>query len=180
MMSALPMYRAEHDGMKAAPAEAGVRSLYETLYQCVPDVHADGEGRAYLEEGLGRAGSLACELPQDWDELDQWMARRHEAVGRQYLDYLAEREAGAPRRYFGNRSHALYFLQGVAPTKFVDGSWLYGVLPQWRDDRYRNLIRIYLEELGEGRVEDNHVAMYRKLLATNGCEHGLPLSDDHY
>ncbi|MDX3893740.1 iron-containing redox enzyme family protein [Pusillimonas sp.] len=180
MMSALPMYRAEQDGMKAAFEGAGIRQLYQELYRYIPDALVVEAGRAYLDECLEQAGDLPCDLPEDWDKLEEWMTQRHEAVGQQYLDYLAEREAGAPRRYFGNRSHALYFLQGVAPTKFVDGSWLYGLLPQWRDDRYRNLIRIYLEELGEGRAEDNHVAMYRKLLATNGCEHGMPLSDEHY
>src|SRR5690606_40079195 len=76
--------------------------------------------------------------------------------------------------------YVLYFLQGVAPTKFVDGAWLYGLLPQWQDDRFRALIRIYLEELGEGRAAYNHVSTYRRLLAVNGCEHLMPLSDGHY
>src|SRR5690606_35265029 len=56
----------------------------------------------------------------------------------------------------------------------------YGLLPQWQDDRFRALIRIYLEELGEGRPADNHVSMYRRLLDVNGCEHLMPLTDGHY
>lgn len=179
MTSALARYRIDESGPAPAPEE-GVRGLYESLYRRDPDARARVASRAYLDECLERASGLPCELPSDWTELEDWMARRHEDVGRQYLDYLAERKAGAPRRYFANRAHALYFLQGVAPTKFVDGSWLYGLLPQWRDHRYRNLIRTYLEELGDGRAADNHVAMYRRLLAANGCEHVRTLSDDHY
>jgi len=152
--------------------------LYDELYRSLP--HVGQASRTYLEACLDQSAGMSCDLPADWNELEAWLAGRHEAVGQQYLDYLSGRRAGAPRRYFSNRSHALYFLQGVAPTKFVDGSWLYGLLAQWRDDRYRNLIRIYLEELGEGRAGDNHVAMYRRLLAANGCEHGRPLSDEHY
>src|SRR5690606_31392272 len=142
------------------------------LYRSIPRACASQASRNYLEGCLEQASCLPCDLPADWNKLEEWMMRSHESVGRQYLDYLADREAGEPRRYFTNRSHALYFLQGVAPTKFVDGSWLYGLLAQWQDDRYRNLIRIYLEELGDGKAEDNHVAMYRRLLAVSGCEHG--------
>ena len=58
---------------------------------------------------------------------------------------------GAPRRFFRNRSHALHFIKSVAPTKLVDGAWLYGLLPRWSDARLAPLIRIYLEELGDGR-----------------------------
>jgi len=177
-MSALPMYHAEQATAKDARNEGGVRSLYDELYQNRPQ--AGQASRAYLEACLDQAAGLPCDLPAHTNGLEEWVARRHEAVGQQYLDYLAGRQAGEPRRYFGNRSHALHFLQGVAPTKFVDGSWLYGLLAQWHDGRYRNLIRIYLEELGEGRAEDNHVAMYRRLLAASGCEHGRPLSDEHY
>ena len=48
-----------------------------------------------------------------------------------YRDYLDGRQRGAPRRFFSNRSHALNFLESVAPTKLVDGAWLFGSsLPQ--------------------------------------------------
>lgn len=176
MMSALPIY---HVQAQAHPART-TRDLYQALYERGPSDNALEASRTYLDECLERVRGMPCELPADWSQLENWMTARHEQVGEQYLEYLAQRKAGAGRRYFSNRSHALYFLQGVAPTKFVDGAWLYGLLPQWWDDRYRNLIRIYLEELGEGKAADNHVAMYRRLLAVNGCEHLRPLSDEHY
>lgn len=177
-MSALPIFHVEQDHKGSLQGRA--HDLYRALYVHRPAAAAYEASQAYLDECLERAATAPCDLPADWSQLESWMLQRHEMVGQQYLDYLSERKAGASRRYFANRAHALYFLQGVAPTKYVDGSWLAGLLPQWWDDRYRALIRIYLEELGEGRAADNHVAMYRRLLATNGCEHGMPLSDDHY
>ena len=175
-MSALPIQHAQSEEL----ADRTARDLYHALYDRGPEDAAWAASREYLQECLEQAGDLPCDLPSHSAGLEEWMVQRHEKVGQQYLDYLAERKAGAPRRYFTNKSHVLYFLQGVAPTKFVDGAWLYGLLPQWWDDRYRGLIRIYLEELGDGHATDNHVAMYRRLLAVNGCEHIMPLSDGHY
>lgn len=175
-MSALPIQNAQTEVL----AERTARDLYHALYTSHPADAVRQASQSYLHDCLAQVEDFPCDLPADISGLEEWMAMRHEAVGGQYLRYLAERKAGAPRRYFTNRSHVLYFLQGVSPTKFVDGAWLYGLLPQWWDDRYRALIRIYLEELGEGRAADNHVAMYRRLLAANGCEHIMPLSEGHH
>lgn len=160
----------------------GARAIYDALYSVPSDTRAATRcvGRDYLERCLTQIEGMPCDLPESEAGLSQWMADRHEAVGRQYLDYLRQREAGQPRRYFSNHAHALFFLRGVAPTKLVDGAWLYGLLSQWWDERYRGLIRIYLEELGDGAASDNHVAMYRRLLAATGCELTGPLDDDHY
>lgn len=175
-MSALPISHAQTEPL----ATRGARDLYRALYPQEPSKSVLEAAQTYLQECLEHVASLPCDLPPVGSGLEAWMSRRHDEVGRQYLEYLAQRKAGGPRRYFKNLSHVLYFLQGVSPTKLVDGAWLYGLLPQWWDDRYRALIRIYLEELGEGRAADNHVAMYRRLLAVNGCEHIMPLSDGHY
>jgi len=123
---------------------------------------------------------MTCDLPEDPHALYDWMDGRHEAIGDQYAAYLEARKAGAPRQYFSSRAHALCFLRGVAPTKLVDGSWLYGLVHHWQDDRFHGLIRTYLEELGEGRPQDNHVVMYRQLLASQGCEHWNDLDDELY
>ena len=102
------------------------------------------------------------------------MHRGSQAATAQYGDYLEKRKAGGPRRFFGNRAHALYFLRAVAPTKLVDGAWLYGLLKHWRNPRFSHLIRTYLEELGEGAADKNHVLIYRQLLT----RHGLDLVED--
>jgi hypothetical protein len=87
---------------------------------------------------------------------------------------------GGGRRYFLNKAHALYFLQCVAPTKQVDGAWLYGVLAHWRDYRYDGLLTTYLEELGDGEPTQNHVAIYQRLLAEQGCDGDFAWQDEHF
>ncbi|MNJ31020.1 hypothetical protein D3C77_256400 [compost metagenome] len=94
--------------------------------------------------------------------------------------YLQDRRQGEPRRYFLNRSQALYFLQQVAPTKKVDGAWLYGMLKHWQDPRYHGLIRTYLEELGDGVAACNHVLIYQRLLSQLNCLEPVPLADERY
>ncbi|WEF34454.1 iron-containing redox enzyme family protein [Pseudoduganella chitinolytica] len=134
----------------------------------------------YLEQRLAEAAALPSDLPDSLDEMADWIARHTDAVGTEYREYLASRKAGAPRRYFQNKAQALYFLKAVAPTKLVDGAWLYGVLQRWDDEDFRPLIRIYLEELGNGVPDKNHVLIYRKLLAQHGCEHWQDLPDTHF
>ena len=58
----------------------------------------------------------------------------------------------------------------MAPTKLVDGAWLYGLLAHWRNARFPDLVRTYVEELGEGAPDKNHVLLYRGLLARYGLD----------
>lgn len=134
----------------------------------------------YLCEQLDEAEQLDSDLPRDTSELHSWMQNGVEKVGQDYRRYLDERQAGSARRYFRNKSHALYFLKSVAPTKMVDGAWLYGLLHHWQDARFSALIQTYLEELGEGLPSKNHVVLYKKLLASQGCQRWDDLSDEHY
>jgi len=103
-----------------------------------------------------------------------------ETAKAKYSIYLNERKAGAPRRFFANRAHALYFLRTASPTKLVDGAWLYGLMAHWQNPRFSDLVRIYLEELGEGAPDKNHVVLYRQLLARHGLEPPLELEDKFY
>lgn len=156
------------------------RELYFELSSRQPTQRALDEARRYLDRQLDAVAALDDDLPKNPQDLPAWVETHAIGVGARYAEYLEQRRAGAPRRYFSNKSHALNFLRSVAPTKLVDGSWLYGLVSHWRDDRFAPLIRIYLEELGEGLPEKNHVVLYRKLLAAHGCEqwqHGL---DDEY
>jgi hypothetical protein len=52
----------------------------------------------------------------------------------------------------------------VAPTKLVDGAWLYGLLEHAGNPKLSDLVRTYVEELGEGDGQKNHVLLYRELL----------------
>ena len=134
----------------------------------------------YLNSQLEAAADQPCALPADPAGLAEWLSGHTERIGLQYQAYLDSRRAGAPRRYFSSKAHALHFLRGVAPTKLVDGAWLYGLLQRWDDPRFQGLIQTYLEELGEGLPEKNHVVLYRKLLASMGCDDWHSLDDEHF
>lgn len=136
--------------------------------------------KQFLYEQLEAASTLDADLTRRPEELWQWVERGVRHVGDEYRQYLSARKAGGPRRYFTTKAHALYFLKAVAPTKMVDGAWLYGVLKSWDDARFSALIQIYIEELGEGIPDKNHVLIYKNLLASHGCDQWESLSDAHY
>ncbi|WP_174958790.1 iron-containing redox enzyme family protein [Halopseudomonas pelagia] len=163
---------------------AGIFSTTKNLYdQLISEPQAEktaAASRLFLQEHLSVAAEMDCELPEDVRALEAWIANKAASVGKQYAAYLEERNAGKPRRFFTSKAHALHFLQAVAPTKLVDGAWLYGTLEHWQDPRFHPLIRTYLEELGDGVAQMNHVLMYRQLLARHGCEAPLALPDEYY
>ncbi|NGZ86244.1 iron-containing redox enzyme family protein [Duganella sp. SAP-35] len=162
----------------AAPMTA--QHLYMSLSQGAGDEDTRQSARASLEDYLDQARGLPDDLPADIGDMAAWITARSEAVGAEYHAYLQSRRAGAPRRYFTSKAHALYFIRAAAPTKLADGSWLFGLLARWDDPDFRPLIQTYLEELGDGVAEKNHVVLYKKLLAAHGCDQWHDLPDDHY
>lgn len=136
--------------------------------------------RSQIAAARTQFADASDELPDDVSQLAGWIQGRAETVGLAYREYLNARKNGAARRYFTNKSHALYFLKGAAPTKLVDGAWLYGLLGRWDNPDFHPLIKTYLEELGDGVPDKNHVTLYRRLLAGHGCEHWENLPDDHF
>ena len=168
------------DHLVPAPNDDKIRELYECLSNRPPDEAAKTKAAAFLNRVLAQAQSDACDLPESPHGLGAWMHNSAQLASVSYRAYLAERKAGKPRLYFQNRSHALYFLRTAAPTKLVDGAWLYGVLAHWRNQRFSNLISTYLEELGDGRPDKNHVHLYRELLARYGLDTADKLPDAFY
>ncbi|MFN2361144.1 MAG: iron-containing redox enzyme family protein [Marinobacter sp.] len=136
--------------------------------------------RAFLLEKLSTATAIDADFPAEMQTLPRVLHRSHEQTAQDYRHYLDGRHAGSPRRYFSCRSHAMYFLRAVAPTKLVDGAWLFGVLKHWQDPRLAPLIRTYLEELGSGNMQQNHVLLYRQLLARYGCDNWRNGPDEHF
>jgi hypothetical protein len=122
----------------------------------------------------------ACDLPDSPDALLQWQQGNLDRTGEAYQRYLAERKGGAPRRYFHSRAHALYFLRAVAPTKLVDGAWLYGLLPDSANPHFSDLLFTYVEELGDGDPGRNHVLLYRRLIEALGIVDWCEQPDDSY
>ncbi|MDB5730561.1 MAG: hypothetical protein JWQ03_456 [Variovorax sp.] len=165
-------------------APRGDRALYECLLRANGAIEAPVPARqaahARIEQLLDHAADAPCGLPDDPDDLADWMARGVASAGLQYRAYLARRKAGGHREYFTSRSHALHFLRAVAPTKLVDGAWLYGLLPQWRNPRFADLVRTYVEELGGGLADKNHVLLYRRLLQSHGIDDWREQPDANY
>jgi len=157
-----------------------LQQLYEQLLSGGDDGHNRELAGAFLRERLDEASALSHELPEAFSELQSWVEQHSMKVAVQYSEYLRSRKDGGPRQYFSNKAHALFFLQAVAPTKLVDGAWLYGLLRHWRDHRFDGLLSTYLEELGDGNPAQNHVAIYRKLLADHGLQNIETISDEHY
>ncbi|MDB5909515.1 MAG: iron-containing redox enzyme family protein [Massilia sp.] len=162
------------------PRTASPRQMYQALSGRELDPGATSAAERWLRTQLAAVGIAAPTLPQGADEFAAWSAAHTESVGEQYKQYLAERKAGAPRRYFSNKSHALFFLKGVAPTKLVDGAWLYGLLRHWEQGAMRPLITTYLEELGNGVPEKNHVVIFQQLIDAHGCNQWQGLPEDHF
>lgn len=143
--------------------QTDIRKLYHQL-QHTPHQHLHA-ARHFLQDQLQQCAVLSPDLPSDPGQLQSHVLGSSAGTARAWRDYLLTRKQGQPRRYFSNRAHALYFLRNVAPTKLVDGAWLYGTLKHQQDPRMHDLIRTYLEELGDGEPEQNHVILYKQLLA---------------
>ena len=185
-MSFVPVQSVAPASTATPSACAGAKRIYNALI----GEHGVGVGtidevthsasRAFLGAALVDAARLDCDAPDDPRLLAGWLARGHQQTALAYRRYLDGRHTGEPRRLFRNRSHALHFIKSVAPTKLVDGAWLYGLLPRWSDARLAPLIRIYLEELGDGVAEQHHVLLYRKLLSVHGVDRWHDLGDEHH
>lgn len=157
-----------------------VRDTYEALLRVPADAASLARAGDFLDTQLALAERLPCDLPTDPQRLLEWVRAGAKRTTEAYAEYLKARKRGEPRHYFTGRAHALYFLRGVAPTKLVDGAWLYGVLPHWHELRFQPLVQTYVEELGSGQPAQNHVLLYRRLLAEHGCDELSGLSDAHY
>lgn len=153
-----------------APHDGKTRALYRCLADGTPDELTCAEARAFLHHALQQAESDECDLPESPHDLAAWMHNSAQLASAKYRAYLQERKAGGPRRYFSNRAHALYFLRAVAPTKLVDGAWLSGLLAHGQNPRFSDLVATYVEELGEGRADKNHVLLYRRLMDRYGLD----------
>lgn len=98
------------------------------------------------------------------DRLEQQFLDQHQRICADFQSYLHRRKQNLPREFFPCVAHAFEFLYKVAPTKWVDGAWLYSCLEKSHLASHCDLTLIYLEELGLGDAFANHVSMYQQLL----------------
>lgn len=134
-----------------------------------------------LENEMQNVNPDDIDMPEDLNLLGEWIEQKNRTQCEHYKEYLERRENGAGREYFSNLSKAYEFLYKVAPTKKVDGSWLYSMTQYWNDPVFRDFIQIYLEELGLGSEKSNHVSMYNTILLTHGLDQlSINLPDEYY
>ncbi len=163
------------------PLTAQDRSLYQRLHAVAApnDPALQRIATTVVEQALQRLPlSGADDWPQTPAQLPDWLLHQHDRTQQAFAAYRQARALGGSRRYFATRAHALLFIQRVAPTKLVDGAWLQGLPLLWRDGRLRGLLGIYLDELGHGQPAQNHVSLYRQLLAQHDI--ALPKDDALY
>lgn len=163
-----------------AETPAPTWALYRKLSRPEPDASSRQEAGAFIAEQLRSVRNADIDLPEDPTRLEDWSRRSNDQTGRAYQKYLRARKAGAPRQYFSCKAQALYFVGSVAPTKLVDGAWLFGLLRHWQDRRFGALIHTYLEELGDGQPDKNHVLLFDKLLREHECAQVDDLPDHYY
>ncbi len=156
----------------------GAEALYRTLLSA-PHEHLS-VAAAFLDEQLRLTRGSETDLPMQPQVWPGWLEANARTTAKGFAAYLQRRRQGAPREHLRNRAHALHFLQAVAPTKWVDGAWLYGVLAHADDTRLLPLVHTCLEEMGHGIAARNHVLIYQRLLDTLGCEMQPALTDAHY
>lgn len=181
LLRSAPETISDPDGPGCAPITPGAaRDLYQALLHdpASPDIR--DRSRAFLLRRIDQASNLPDDLPERPCELPQWTTAGALKTAERYSEYLAVRHAGAHRRYFNSRAHALWYLNRIAPTKLVDGAWLYGLLRRWDDHRLYPLLRTYLDEIGNGDAKRNHVAIYHALMASHECDGYDHLNDSDY
>lgn len=136
---------------------------------------------AFLKKEIHALNSSYSDFPSNLSEIHEWIVNSNHNQCHEYQLYKERRNSGAEREYFKNVGQAFEFLIKVAPVKRVDGSWLYSIVHYWNDPVFRDLIQIYVEELGLGLPKANHVTVYDDLLFSLGLEHFvLELEDEYY
>jgi hypothetical protein len=159
---------------------APMRQLYLALSEPLPAEHpAIGSAAEWLAGQLhGDADTSGSLLPAG--DFAAWQKARQDDIDEQYKQYVAERRAGAPRRMFGGRAHALHYLTAMAPARLTDGAWLFGILARWDEPTLQPLIVTYLEELGNGVPDKNHVVIFQQLIDAHGCAKWRQLGEAHF
>ena len=118
----------------------------------------------YLRDLIQQVDVAGLEWLDQPRHVEQHFLEQHHQTCAIFQSYVERRRQQQGREYFPTVSHAFEFLAKVAPVKLVDGSWLYSTVQNWNRPETKDLIYIYLEELGMGHTRANHVTMYQDLL----------------
>ncbi len=123
------------------------------------------QAESYLSDLIKKLNIETLEWLDQPAQVEQHLLEQHHQICAKFQAYLGRRKQHQAREYFPTVSHAFEFLSKVAPVKLVDGSWLYSTVHNCNQPELKDLIYIYLEELGLGHPRANHVTMYQHLLS---------------
>jgi hypothetical protein len=106
---------------------------------------------------------------QEYDSsaLKDLLDAAHSSGADKYHQYLARRKSGSPRELFPTVQHAHVWLRLAACVKYVDGSWVSGILlqPSEKERKSAKIAwQVISEEFGDGDIEKNHVFIYHQLI----------------
>lgn len=131
------------------------------------------DAQDHPESGILSARNYARE------DLAAFLRSENDATTQQWEKYVARRIAGSSREMFQDRAEAEWWLKQAAPVKYVDGAWLGHInkisTPFTLRRSTKDAWQVMSEELGDGDLDKNHVAVYRDLLKEIGA--GLPEGD---
>ncbi|KAK0725122.1 hypothetical protein B0H67DRAFT_482384 [Lasiosphaeris hirsuta] len=160
------------------------KSMYHKVQnlELFPDVLPEARHLllSLLEQGLlmtrykPHAHSILDINEFDADRLRKFIEDKQAHVGREFESYVRRREAGAGQDLFTSFEGARQFLKNSAPWNYTDGAWLARVhkitTPFALRGVTKNAWQILSEELGDGDLAKNHVALYRDLLRSVGVD----------
>ena len=147
-----------------------VRQLYTALLQCESPVDVPDDAWRHVSRILRRTRlwSLLRAKPAPFaytpEALAGFVTEHHRAELARYRPLPGPPKVDKPFCHWA-------MLQ-LTPALLVDGAWLAGLngAAEALDTADRHLLKIYLDELGEGRPAWNHPNVHRKLLASQGIQ----------
>lgn len=95
------------------------------------------------------------------------LSSAHESSLDRYEAYLQRRRSGSPRELFIDQEHAHEWLRLAACVKYVDGSWVAGVLlnaTATERKSAKTAWQVISEEFGDGDLAKNHIHIYHELV----------------
>ncbi|KAI9015450.1 hypothetical protein DFJ74DRAFT_731860 [Hyaloraphidium curvatum] len=169
------------------------RELYHRLLNAERDPRAKEEAAVFLDSRLAAARSLVARdlgvnspsLASFYHRYDEDAVRRlldgeYADTVRRYDNYVARwrdaETAGQPlerrNEMLPSFEYARIWLANIAPTKLVDGSWLQHAhkvsVPEELRRFHAMLFRVFVDELGEGQIKQNHITSFRETLGSVG------------
>jgi hypothetical protein len=171
------------------------RELFHRLVNADGDAYSRATAASFLESRLASGKELVLEdlqankhsLASFYNQYNEISVRKmldqeyHDTLAQYdaYLERRRDREAKAPdscpsaaNEMLPSVEYAKIWLANLAPTKLVDGSWLQHVAKVSVTDDFARfhaqLFRVFVDELGEGVLKQNHITAYRETLESVG------------